>query len=79
MSPPERIVSYAVELIEGQGIAALNMRSLASSMNVGTMTLYYYIPNKQDLLKRVSEFVWSKIENNPGSPEALVGSKMPGR
>jgi AcrR family transcriptional regulator len=58
---PERIVSCALELIENEGIPALNMRSLASKMGVGTMTIYYYIPNKQELLKRVGESVWSKI------------------
>jgi AcrR family transcriptional regulator len=64
---PERIVLCALHLIESEGIAALNMRSLAAKMGVGTMTLYYYIPNKQELLTRVAEFVWSKIET--GSPD----------
>ncbi len=64
------IVAAAVELVDREGLAALNMRALAQEMGVGTMSLYHHVPNKDALLEGVVEALLSEIE----IPEADAGS-----
>jgi AcrR family transcriptional regulator len=46
----EKIVQEAVRIADTDGIAALSMSSLAGQLGVGTMSLYRYVPGKDDLL-----------------------------
>ena len=50
-----RIVSTAVDFIEEQGLAALTMRRLGQELGVEAMSLYRYVPGKEDLLDAVVE------------------------
>lgn len=46
----ERIVAAAVELADAGGLAALSMARLAEKLGFTTMSLYRYVPSKDDLL-----------------------------
>lgn len=46
----EQIVSAAIEIADGEGLAAVTMRHVAERLNVGAMSLYTYIPGKAELL-----------------------------
>ncbi|MGO1948245.1 MAG: TetR/AcrR family transcriptional regulator [Mycobacteriaceae bacterium] len=45
-----QIVDAAVTLADREGLHALSMRSLAQKLGVGTMSLYRYVPSKDELL-----------------------------
>lgn len=45
----EQIVDEAVRLADSEGMDALSMQRLASELGVGTMSLYRYVPSKEDL------------------------------
>ncbi|NED99121.1 TetR/AcrR family transcriptional regulator [Phytoactinopolyspora halotolerans] len=55
----DRIVTAAIEIADAEGLEALSMRKVATKLDVGTMSLYRYIPGKNELLDlmldRVSE------------------------
>ncbi|GAA1897385.1 TetR/AcrR family transcriptional regulator [Asanoa iriomotensis] len=46
----DRIVATAVEIADGDGIAALSMRRVAERLGVGAMSLYTYVPGKGELV-----------------------------
>lgn len=46
----QRIVDEAVELADSEGLEALSMQRLASELGAGTMSLYRYVPSKDDLI-----------------------------
>jgi len=58
----ERIVLAAVELADREGIEAVTMRKLADVLAAGAMSLYYYVPNKDDLLDGMIDAVKGEIE-----------------
>lgn len=45
----ERIAEVAIALADGEGIEAVTMRRIAKELGTGAMTLYRYLPNKEDL------------------------------
>jgi len=51
----DRIVAAAVEFIETDGLASLTMRRLGERLGVEAMSLYRYVPGKEDLLDAVVE------------------------
>ena len=57
----DRIAAVALDLIEKDGLGGLNMRSLAASLGIGTMTLYHYLGGKQELLRCVADLAWSEV------------------
>jgi AcrR family transcriptional regulator len=56
----------AVELADGGGLESLTMRKLAHELGVGAMSLYYYVPNKDELITGMVDIVFSEIELPPG-------------
>jgi AcrR family transcriptional regulator len=65
----ERVIDAAIELADADGLAALSMRRLASSLGVEAMSLYYHVRNKNELLGGILERVLSELELPPaGSP-----------
>src|SRR5579875_3676318 len=46
----ERIASIALAIADKEGFEAVSMRRLAQELNVGTMSLYYYVKTKNDLI-----------------------------
>lgn len=57
-----RIISAAVDLIEGEGVEAVSMRRIAALLGCGVMSLYNHVPSKAALLDDVAERVISGIE-----------------
>jgi AcrR family transcriptional regulator len=51
----DRIVDLALEIIDEDGLDALNMRRLAADAGVKPMSLYHHFPNKSAILGAVSE------------------------
>ena len=58
----ERVLDAAVALAARDGIESLTMRKLAAELGVGVMTLYHYVPNKDELLDGMVDLVFSEIE-----------------
>lgn len=66
------IVEAAIDLADELGLAALSMPKLAKRLGVGTMTLYGYIQNKEDLLDKIAEQMFRGLEIS-GDDEWRVG------
>ena len=46
----DRILRVAMDLADREGLDAISMRRIASELGSGVMSLYYYVPSKDDLL-----------------------------
>lgn len=51
------IVEAAVAVADAEGLDALSMRRVAADLGVGTMSLYRYVPGKEELLDLMLESV----------------------
>ncbi|MCL3819364.1 TetR/AcrR family transcriptional regulator C-terminal domain-containing protein [Aeromicrobium wangtongii] len=51
----DRIVAAAIEFIDTEGLPGLTMRRLGDRLDVEAMSLYRYVPGKEDLLDAVVE------------------------
>lgn len=60
-----KIVEQAVWIAGKDGIAALSMNSLASALGVGTMSLYRYVPGKDELVALMIDAVIGPPEPMP--------------
>src|SRR5918999_946433 len=58
----ERVLHAAVALAARDGIESLTMRKLADDLGAGAMSLYHYVPNKEELLDGMVDIVFSEIE-----------------
>ncbi len=58
----ELVLETAVALADRHGIEWLSMRKLADELHVAAMSLYYYVPNKVDLLDGMIDIVFGEIE-----------------
>jgi AcrR family transcriptional regulator len=58
----ERVLRAAVDLADRGGFASLTMRKLADELGVGAMSLYHYVPNKDDLVDGMIDVVFGEIE-----------------
>jgi AcrR family transcriptional regulator len=58
----ERVLETAVELADRHGLEWLSMRKLADELGVAAMTLYYYVPNKTELIDGMVDIVFGEIE-----------------
>ncbi len=58
----QRVLQAAVALAERDGIESLTMRKLADELGAGAMSLYHYVPNKEQLLDGMVDIVFSEIE-----------------
>ena len=55
----------AVDLADRGGLESLTMRRLADELGVGAMSLYYYVPNKDELIRGMVDIVFAEIELPP--------------
>ncbi|MDT0441639.1 TetR/AcrR family transcriptional regulator [Streptomyces johnsoniae] len=51
----DRIVATAIEIADAEGIGGVSMRKIAERLGVTTMSLYRYVPGKEDLLDLMFE------------------------
>jgi AcrR family transcriptional regulator len=56
----ERIVAAAVEIADAEGLAALSMRRIAAALGVGAMSLYRYVPGKDELIDLMVDHVYGE-------------------
>ena len=56
------MLETAVALADRHGLEWLSMRKLADELGVAAMTLYYYVPNKVELIDGMIDIVFSEIE-----------------
>jgi AcrR family transcriptional regulator len=57
----EQIANTALEIADSEGFEALSMRRVADALGAGTMTLYYYLRTKEDLLALVEDALIGEI------------------
>lgn len=62
----EAILEESRRIVMEQGIAAVNMRSVAKACGVAVGSLYNYFPSKADLISAAVEDVWRDIFHMPG-------------
>jgi AcrR family transcriptional regulator len=62
----ERVLQTAVALAARDGMESLTMRKLAGELGAGAMSLYHYVPNKEELLDGMVDIVFGEIELPPG-------------
>jgi len=55
-------VQAAVALAVRDGIESVTMRKLADELGAGAMSLYHYVPNKEQLVDGMVDVVFSEIE-----------------
>ncbi|WP_299056242.1 TetR/AcrR family transcriptional regulator C-terminal domain-containing protein [uncultured Nocardioides sp.] len=68
----DRIIEAAVTFIEANGLAGLSMRRLGRELGVEAMSLYRYVPGKEDVLDSVVEKIMGTMAVDPevrSSPE----------
>jgi len=58
----ERVLEGAMAVADAGGIDALTIRSLAQSLGVKPMSVYYYVANKDEILDGIVDLVFSEIE-----------------
>lgn len=51
----EAIVRAGTAVADAEGLAALSMRRIAADLGVGAMTLYHYVPSKEELVRRMAD------------------------
>jgi AcrR family transcriptional regulator len=66
----ERIVATAVDFIDEHGLPGLSMRRLGQQLGVEAMSLYRYVPGREDLLDAVVENVLDDMRADPEVPGA---------
>jgi AcrR family transcriptional regulator len=57
----ESIAAAALKIADTRGIEAVTMRNVAAELGAGTMTLYHYVRNKEELTVLMSEAIMSEI------------------
>jgi len=60
----DRIISAAIAFIDEQGLPGLTMRRLGDRLGVEAMSLYRYVPGKEDLLDAVVESLVMSMEHD---------------
>lgn len=68
----ERIVETAVGLLTEYGLHDVTMRRLASELSVRPGALYYHVPHKQELLRRVAHQLLAPLQKPDADPVELM-------
>ncbi len=62
----DEIAAAAVRIADTEGLDAVSMRRLAVELDAGTMTLYYYLRTKDELLALLVDEVMAEVVVPPG-------------
>ena len=57
----EKIAAAALAIADAEGFASVSMRRIAQEMNVGTMSLYYYVKTKADLIAVMDDALMGEV------------------
>jgi AcrR family transcriptional regulator len=63
----ERIVAAALAIADSEGLAAVSMRRVARELGVATMSLYRYVPGKDDLVMLIADAAFAE-DKLPATP-----------
>ena len=61
----ERILAAAVRFIDERGLADLTMRRLGSELGVEAMSMYRYVPGREELLDGIVETIVAELYADP--------------
>jgi AcrR family transcriptional regulator len=61
----ERILRAAIDFIDERGVRDLTMRRLGSKLGVEAMSLYRYVPGREDLLDGIVETIIGEMYDDP--------------
>lgn len=64
----ERVIRTATVLADTEGLATLTMRRVATELGTSTMALYRHVPSKGELVRLMSEAVFSEEPPGPRPP-----------
>jgi AcrR family transcriptional regulator len=68
----DEVVDAAIEMADRDGLAALSMRSLAQRLGLGAMSVYTYVPSRNDLIVLMVDQVLGRTQL-PALPDDLRG------
>jgi AcrR family transcriptional regulator len=57
----EKIAAAALRIADAEGFASVSMRRIAQEMGVGTMSLYYYVRTKADLVAVMDDALMGEV------------------
>jgi AcrR family transcriptional regulator len=57
----ERIAETAIAIADAEGFDAVSMRRIAAELGAGTMTLYYYVRTKDELIALMDDAIMGEI------------------
>ncbi|MCE7002389.1 TetR/AcrR family transcriptional regulator [Kibdelosporangium philippinense] len=57
----DQIASTALAVADAEGFAAVSMRRIASELGAGTMTLYYYVRTKDELIALMDDAIMNQV------------------
>ncbi|GIH19701.1 TetR/AcrR family transcriptional regulator [Rugosimonospora africana] len=57
----DQIASTALAIADAEGFAAVSMRRVASELDAGTMTLYYYVRTKDELIALMDDAIMAEV------------------
>jgi AcrR family transcriptional regulator len=67
-----KVINAAISYVDRNGLRQLTMRSLGAELGVEAMSLYRYVPGREDLLEGILEAV---IDELYGDPEVLLSAR----
>lgn len=57
----EKIAAAALAIADAEGFASVSMRRVAQKLRVGTMTLYYYVGTKAELIAAMDDALMAEV------------------
>jgi AcrR family transcriptional regulator len=57
----EKIAAAALAIADAEGFSAVSMRRIAQAMGAGTMSLYYYVKTKADLIAVMDDALMGEV------------------
>jgi AcrR family transcriptional regulator len=57
----DQIAAVAIEIADAEGFQAVSMRRVARELGAGTMTLYHYVRNKDELIALVDDAIMGEL------------------
>jgi AcrR family transcriptional regulator len=58
----DRVLQGALTVADAGGLASLTIRSLAQELGVKPMSVYYHVPNKDEILDGIVDLVFAEID-----------------
>ncbi len=76
---PDRLADAALRIVDEGGLDSLTVRSLAHEVGVGTMTIYWYVQNKEEILDLVSDRLLANVVLPAPDPDWRISARATAR